>query len=291
MSDNYIYQQYSSLSQGLNHLSSIITHIPPRYARVAVIPPTPKGLENKPVTKIVLTEQTSHEAIELAARCYRDLHINSDYSQKSARRTVGVLWFSPTRIGIADEIIATVERINAAKANIENYIVSTYSTRQERFEALRADCPGVMTLHLYRQIRCYSHGDIDSIRFTWQQKDSLKIPAKEALLQRIREEMDRSGPDVKGPLEQLIQKIISTPETRLRERKKVKIQPAANIMAAGMLKTVTAPMPLIVIQDKELDIKMLHNFDASEQRKTRSDKAASEVLGTFRGITIEAFQK
>ncbi|EDI3222201.1 DNA replication terminus site-binding protein, partial [Salmonella enterica subsp. enterica serovar Enteritidis] len=54
-------------------------------------------------------------------------------------------------------------------------------------------------------------------------------------------------------------------------------------------KTVTAPMPLIVLQDKDVQLKLLRNFDASEQRKTRSDKAASEILGTFGGVTIESF--
>lgn len=289
MAKNFISEQFSAMCRDLTNLSSLIKRLPPRYAKVAAIPPTRKGMENEPVNKIVVTEQTGREALELAAHSYRDLHINPDYSQKSARRTVGVLWFSPSRIGVADEIAATVERINATKAGIEEFIISTYPTRQERFEALRADCPGVMTLHLYRQIRCYTNGDIDSIRFTWQRKDSLKKPVKEELLQRIREELERSGPDYQLPLEQLIQKIASTPEPYLRERREVKVQPVANVMAAGVLKTVTAPMPLIVLQDKEVQLKLLRSFDASEQRKTRSDKAASEILGTFGGVTIESF--
>lgn len=48
-------------------------------------------------------------------------------------------------------------------------------------------------------------------------------------------------------------------------------------------------MPLIVLQDKDVQLKLLRNFDASEQRKTQSDKAASEILGTFGGVTIESF--
>ncbi len=43
-------------------------------------------------------------------------------------------------------------------------------------------------------------------------------------------------------------------------------------------------MPLIVLEDKDVQLKLLRNFDASEQRKTRSDKAASEILGTFGGV-------
>ncbi|NIZ75206.1 DNA replication terminus site-binding protein, partial [Escherichia coli] len=46
---------------------------------------------------------------------------------------------------------------------------------------------------------------------------------------------------------------------------------------------------LLVLQDKDVQLKLLRNFDASEQRKPRSDKAASEILGTFGGVTIESF--
>ncbi|WP_373276830.1 hypothetical protein [Edwardsiella tarda] len=66
------------------------------------------------------------------------------------------------------------------------------------------------------------------------------------------------------------------------------MQPVANIMAAGALKTVTAPLPIIVIQDNPLKIGMLRDFDASEQRRTRSDKTSSTLLGMFAGVAIEA---
>ncbi|WP_338885693.1 DNA replication terminus site-binding protein [Xenorhabdus sp. TH1] len=142
------------------------------------------------------------------------------------------------------------------------------------------------TLHLYRQIRCYSQGDVSSIRFTWQRKDALKKAVKAELLQRLHEELERSRPDYQFHLEQLIQKIATTPEPLLRELREVKVQPVTNVMATGELKTVTAPMPLLLLQDDEAQIKMLKSFDASDQRKTRSDKI---ILGTFTGVTIESF--
>ncbi|WP_373276829.1 DNA replication terminus site-binding protein [Edwardsiella tarda] len=111
-----------------------------------------------------------------AAQSYLDLHIDPELSQKASRRSVGIIWLSPTWIGraAADNIKTTVERINTTKAAIEDFIISNYQTRHERFEALRAECPGVMTLHLYRQIRCYAQEELSSIRFSWQRKDSLK---------------------------------------------------------------------------------------------------------------------
>lgn len=79
--------------------------------------------------------------------------------------------------------------------------------------------------------------------------------ATEGLLEEARKEelcnaSERSWSDLGQTInfpEQLIQKIASTPEPYLRERREVKVQPVANVMAAGVLKTVTAPMPLIVL--------------------------------------------
>ncbi|WP_340613363.1 DNA replication terminus site-binding protein [Xenorhabdus thailandensis] len=291
MANTFISEQYSAICRDLKQLTSLIKRLPPRNVRVTAIPPTLKGMENAPVRKIIVTEKTGSEALAIAAACYQDLHINLNYSQKSTRRTVGVLWFSSsvTGTGTTDEIQALVERINAAKTGIKEFVVSTYQTKQERFEALRAECPGVMTLHLYRQIRCYGQGDVSSIRFTWQRKDALKKAVKAELLQRIHEELERSEPDYQLHLEQLIQKIAKTPEPLLRERREVKVQPVANVMVTEGLKTVTAPMPLLLLQDDEVQIKMLKSFDASNHRKTRSDKIASKILGTFAGVTIESF--
>ena len=74
---------------------------------------------------------------------------------------------------------------------------------------------------------------MNSIRFTWQQKDSLKRPDKDELMRRIRVELEKAGPDFRPPLEDLLDKISGTPEAALRERREVKVQPVANIMAAG----------------------------------------------------------
>ena len=291
MQTNFISEQYTAITRDLDRLATLIRRLPHRDARVAAITPTAKGSESEPTTNIVVLEQTGSDALALAADCYRDLHIIPQLSQKSARRTVGVLWLSPSQSGAAatDELRQLVDRINTAKASIETFIVSSYGTRQERFEALRAECPGVMTLHLYRQIRCYAEGDVDSIRFTWQQKDSLKRPDKDELMRRIRVELEKAGPDFRPPLEDLLDKISGTPEAALRERREVKVQPVANIMAAGALRTVTAPMPLILLQDADAKIKMLKSFDPKAGRKTRNDRVESRVIGTFCGVAIEAF--
>ncbi|MGL4983228.1 MAG: DNA replication terminus site-binding protein, partial [Plesiomonas sp.] len=101
---------------------------------------------------------------------------------------------------------------------------------------------------------------------------------------------ETAGPDQLDTLNELIRRVINTQGAALRMRRSVRVQPVANIVSAGKVKTVTAPMPLILLQDCDAQIKMLNSFDASMQRKRRSDKSESTRLGTFNGISIEALK-
>jgi DNA replication terminus site-binding protein len=287
----FIEDRFDELKENIRSLNTILNHTQPLAALAYPLPRTSKGMESEIVKHITAPEYTGYEAIELATSCYQDLYIQPGYSQKIARRTVGVIWLSPTNNPTNITIPKLVEKINTAKADIENYIVATYKTRKDRFEALHAECPGVMTMHLYRKIRCYSDQNIQSVRFAWQRKDSLSKPVKKDLLLKIQEEFDRSGPEYRVPLQLLINRIKQTPGELLRVRRQVRVQPAANICFDVGAKTVTAPMPIIIIQGNEVKLKALTDFDAKSQRKIRSDKVVSEVIGSFGGVTIEVFSE
>ena len=287
---NVIKEQFEALNYDLNVLEQLLRNGPLRLARVTLIPGVAPGQENEPIHRIDVAEQAGTDAVKSTIACYKDLYISSNYSQKSARRTPGVLWYSPTRSRTAEKIEDVVGRINNAKDAIEKFIVSTYPTRQGRFEALRAECPGIMTLHLYRKIRCYASENVRSVRFSWLQKDVLTKPTKTELIERIEQDMEYGGADRNVALQQLLTKVMGTPADRLRVRRGVKVQPAANIMVGTGIKTVTAPMPINIVQNEQLETGVLGNFELHEQRKTRSDKAKSQILGTYGGNVVEAFE-
>jgi len=131
-------QQFEQMSQDIRTLGTKLSLAAVNSAVVHQIPSTPKGRENDPVSTIVLTELGGKSAIEAAVRAYQDLHIRPNDSQKVARRAVGALWLPLHHNPVAHEIPDLVRRINTAKSNIEQHIIQTYETRQERFEALRA---------------------------------------------------------------------------------------------------------------------------------------------------------
>lgn len=289
---------FSQLDAEMLVLKKLISGSSPLFARVAYIPPVLRGEENFPVRSVSPEQLYGHEAITRAIDVWLDLHIKDDFSQKSARRAAGVLWFPNGNDPFTDELCRTLETINALKNSIENHIINTYPTRTGRFEALRKECPGVMTMHLYRQIRWWRDEQIAAVRFCMQEKESLLVPDKSELLAR----MGRDGREDKSqqiPMSQLMKKVASVSEHRLRIRRRLKVQPIANITfrdenkPAGVLKTVTAPMPYIIIQDEKPEIRMLGDFDAywSSKRKPRSDRVETEILGSFHGESIEVIAK
>lgn len=285
-----ISEHFEIICQNIDRLNRIIKQVPPLAALAAAVPPTPKG-SKAPIRHIEMVEQTGRAAIHLAAESYRDLYIHPSYSQQAARRTVGAIWYTPKQHPLIEGLASTIECINTAKSAIEQYVTETYTSRTERFEALRVDCPGVMTLHLYRKIRCLNNTNVKSVRFSWLRKDTIVMPVKSELVQRISEEIERSSADKRLPLEQLMQRVVAVPEYRLRIRRPVPVQPVANIRIGDRVQTVTAPMPLIIIQKEMPLLKGLASYDSTSavQRKTRSDKVSVQNLGTFAGVSIEAF--
>lgn len=290
--DNVILKQhYHELCEQLNRLQFLITQLQPQQAIIAQIPALSKSQEHEPINSIVPIIHTDRSAVELAAKAYNDLHIIAGLSQKSARRMPGVLYFDSSTMRGAEEIAQCVSAINSAKLAIKDYVVSNFSTATARFEILKQACPGVMTVHLYRLIRCYHQEDLKSVRFTWSQQQSLLYPDKDTLIKRITLAIEQSSnPSYSNSLETLLSLVSAVPQGGIRIRRQVKVQPVANITKhSGAAGPVTAPLPIIILQDKPVQIKIIGEFDAhtASQRKTRSDKLAANLLGYFQGEALE----
>lgn len=277
---------FSQLTANLQLLEKLLVTTSPEQALVSRIPCVLKGQEQAVINQITPELSTDMLAMKLAAEAFKDIHIKHPFSQKSARRYVGVIHLHPDHQNTA-KIIAKIKAINTIKADIEHAVVSENESRQARFNAIHDNCPGVMTVHLYRKIHCLEDESVKSVRFSWQRKDSLHQPDKLKLLGEISAEQDRATPDNQLALTQLYQKVTSTVDQHLRIRRQVKVQPAANIVRAAGLKTVTAPLPIIIVQKEPLKANEVAAFMASQVRKQRSDKRKNTILGTLSGHTIE----
>lgn len=284
-------KHYNELCSQLNTLDRLITSMPPQHAVVAQIAPTAKSQEHEPVKIIMPIVHYGSSAVELAAKSYKDLHTLVGISQKSSRRTPGALWFDTSKAAHASEIVTCIKAINQAKLSIKGYVTENFSTAAQRFDILKQSCPGVMTVHLYRLIRCYDQADLQSVRFTWLQQEVIHRPDKAALIAKINYALECSICETYSKkLSELLQHINQVPQSSLRTRRSVKPQPVANIKGThGKTSPVTSAMPIIILQAKEPEIRIMRGFDVAlaSQRKTRSDKLETSELGTFQGVLIE----
>lgn len=277
---------FNDLTLNLSRLNKLLTSTVPSMAIVSRIPPVHKGNEHEVIKLIMPEHHSGMTAMKLAGEGYLDLHIKHPYSQKSARRYVGVIHLLPSNPN-STEIVQLVHSINQSKADIEELVITENKTRQARFKAIHDNCPGVMTKHLYRQIHCLVDTDVKSVKFSWQRKDALYQPDKADLLTKMSEELERANSENELPLTQLIKKVASTPDVALRIRRDVKVQPTANVVKNTGLKTMTAPLPIIIVQDEPFNTRQIASFVAAVERKQRSDKQSSTILGTFSGLQIE----
>lgn len=285
-------QHYQNILQDIDALRRLLKEVEPRQAIAASIAPLPKGETVRHHADIEIHPVFGREAVLTAAAAYRDMHIHPDFCQKAARRTPGVLWYAPSQDQRVLEIPALVKRINGSKTAIEHYITRNYPTRTARFEALRADCPGVMAVHLYRHIRCLNDLDATQVRFSWLRKQLLSKPIKASLMEAIEQDMEAATDKKLELLQALLVNIGSTPEHRLRLRRRAPVQPAVNItFDGGSVQTINANMPIILIQQRRPDLKppVSFSYDKAARKRVRSDKIPALKLGTFSGYAVEVF--
>lgn len=285
-----IERKYLALCQNLNRLSSLLHSLPAKQAVVSPTAPTLKGNDAAEVKSILIDPVFDADACQLAAGAYKDIHIQPDLSQKVARRTIGAIALFDT--SAASEVAELVSIINQCKAEIKRLVISNYVKHTERFAALREACPGVMTVHLYRQIRCYEHKSVKSMRFTWQRKETVSRVNKKKFRERIDEELRFADGDSRLPLTQLALNVAQIPECQLRIRRPTPVQPMVNVnFFNGESKTVPAPLPFIILQSEPVEFKMLSTFKDDGRRQVRADKVKSEVIGMFAGSTVEIFNQ
>ncbi|WP_052481440.1 DNA replication terminus site-binding protein [Gilvimarinus agarilyticus] len=289
--DPLLVEHIETLDTGLRDLAKLFRKIMPTRAFVTKMPGTLKGQENAAVGNITGEVFTSKRAIEQAISCYHDLYIKPDLSQKVARRSVGVIWIRPsdTPLEQIQQLVDCVATVNHAKNDMKAHITSLYANRKDRFESLRQVRTGLMTVQLYRSIKLFRDESIERVGLSWERKqlvDKVKPEKKIELLNSLDEEISHRDKEGALPLIQLKAKIGPVPAELLRLRRDVRVQPVANVTRERN-QTITAVMPIVLIQNNTPKLSPIEPFIASERRKQRSDRSQARVLGTFNGSTIE----
>ena len=287
---------FQTLESEITQLRGVLGSRLPLKASVCVLPAVADGEEDMAIEHIMPELKQGHDAVHAACAAYADLHIRDGYSQKSARRTTGVLWYDNTDAEFSQLVTRLVTSINQHKESIQRHIIENYGgdRRPEymRFNALHSACPGVMTLHLYRQLRMFDNANVNLVSFGWRQKTLFSRVNKIELLQKMGKDIEEDE-DKSVRLNSLIKAIARVPEEKLRLRRPVKVHPAANIAMADpehpdqiLRLSAASSMPFIIIQDEHVKIRPLPEFVANEV-KPRSNRLKTDVIVIFHGESIE----
>lgn len=285
-----IKKHYETICERLAELNYLMTAATPIHAIVRAIPnKTPQQQHEHGVIEPEHFEGAA--AAKKAAELYLDLHLKTGLCTKTARRSVGALLYVPNLHPIARDIPACVRAINQAKNDLKQHLLDTYPERYQRFEALREECPAVMALHIYRQIRCMDFMKVNKINFTWQRKTALVRPkSKQDLIRMIDQEISVASAERAETLTQLLTAVTAIPINTIRLRRPVQPQPAANIWLAESptIINVITPMPILVVQNTPIQNKPLPHFNpAVPPIQRKADKLITEQLGMVRGIIVE----
>ncbi|WP_163931600.1 DNA replication terminus site-binding protein [Paraferrimonas sp. SM1919] len=237
------------------------------------------NIESQTAIKQSYLDQGADKKISQA---YQDLTLIDGLSGKYARRYPGCIRFSHQQAR-KYQLDALVEGINAVKNQIKVFVTDNYHDRFTRFDALHDALPGVMTLHLYRQIHLIEK-DVQKVRFHWVNKANLQKVNKQQLVAKLNAEAQTSE---QLYIKQLLNKVVSVKESKLRYRRPVSIQPVSNIWFADKSRlTKTAALPMVIISDQHCQIYPLNQLKPIT-RQARSDQSHNAVLGNYHGVNIE----
>ncbi|WP_247652429.1 DNA replication terminus site-binding protein [Enterobacter cloacae] len=89
---------FQTLESEITQLRGVLGSRLPLKASVCVLPAVADGEEDMAIEHIMPELKQGHDAVHAACAAYADLHIRDGYSQKSARRTTGVLWYDNTAL-------------------------------------------------------------------------------------------------------------------------------------------------------------------------------------------------
>lgn len=277
MLDSYI----GSLLKYLHQLDSLFRDTKVISALTCVIPPVENGCDDigKCIEPVVNWGPHAYTSV---ISCWQDLYISPLYSQKFARRTAGYVQLSTEAMELADHLI----KINTVKNNIRSTIVAL--PKSERFTILRKHLSNVMTLHLYRNIPVFNSDDvITHASYTWGLKGLMQKTDPVKLYQLIADIAKGNA-----ELQDLMDKIQECPANRLRIKRSVTPQPICNLtFASGKKRCINAPVPFLIVQDKDFKVSPLPLFTTEADRQERSDKHKTTLLGVFRGQQIIKLEK
>jgi len=266
----------SPLSELMQHLEAAIERLAVLLgqchlvqAHVFEMPEILPGEEHQPITYIPVTGIYGKAAQQMAIGAFSRFYGHAGAATKTPYRLPGILQYQ----GNGELIREQVQHINALKDKFK-VLVQSIGGRTQKFETLHALFPMLITLQVYRHIKCI-HRRPTSVRFIWAHKSVVTKVTRDQIIELLIQQQQQppqhllNSEEWRRHVTREINDVSQlAPDTPLRLRRDVKVQPLVNVQYSGKQQPLTAPLPLILVTDDMAPVAVgpLADYDSEQPR-------------------------
>ena len=251
-------QSFNQMQARISDLQLLLGDFRLLTGRVFELPEVAKGQEDDNVSVIPVVQHVGIAALNNGLNHFSRMfiyHQKQDTSAKAAIRLPGALCFAVDETQL-NQAITLIDEVNGLKTQLSHMItVESELPPEQRFEFVHNHLRGLKTLSAYRSLQTVI--DPWSVRFGWANKQVIKNLTRAQVLDMLNKSLAAGRavpPYSKEQWQEKIREELSLisklpPETKLKIKRPVKVQPIARVWHQERQQQIqyACPSPLIVL--------------------------------------------
>lgn len=259
----------NQLEAALSQLATLLDKYRLIQAQVFQLPEVAPGEEHQPISFIPVTPLQGKEAHQAAIQAFRRFYGHSGAATKTPYRLPGILQYQ----GNGEAVAAQVDRINRLKDQFKA-CVQSLGSRTQKFETLHALFPMLITLQVYRHIKCIIQRP-NTVRFIWAHKSVVSKVSRDQIVEMLTQQLEQPPQHLinseewqRNVTRELNEVLRLAPDIELRLRRDIKVQPLVNLQYPNNQQPLTAPLPLLIIDEdpQPIPVGALADYDSERPR-------------------------
>jgi len=253
----------------LSQLGTLLGQCRLIQAQVYELPEIAPGEEHLPISSIPVTPIDGKMAHQTAIRAFGRFYGHAGAATKTPYRLPGVLQYQ----GNGEAVAAQVEHLNCLKDQFKS-CVQSLGNRTQKFETLHTLFPMLITLQVYRHIKCITQRPA-TVRFIWAHKSVVSKVTREQIIDLLTQQQQQPPQHLinseawqRNLTREISEVMRLAPDIKLRLRRDIKVQPLVNLQYPNNQQPLTAPLPIIIIDANPAPVVVgpLADYDSERPR-------------------------
>lgn len=231
-------------------------------------------------SSIDVVPNTGEEALQKCLEALSDFYVQDNtYSRRFVAKHPGVIVVSGSR----SQIMLQVNKVNAAKAQFKNEVLSLTSDSFEKWREVHDRFSYLITTTVYRSINCFDDA-VHRVNFNWVSRPRVDNLTKSEILEKIDKGICTLPPNHnqaswKAVLEADTSLIKSQTQEQFSIRRRIKLRPEASIRLEGAVSALgySAGLPFIMFNSPKY-FTPLDSFDTNYRRKRPLKEESMRLL-------------